>query len=58
VRHTANGGNTQLGAFRNDSDSSNARVLEGARWVTGNSAAGAALLYFDNLNDLVGLANS
>lgn len=37
VRHTANGGNTQLGAFRNDADTANALQIN-ARW---RSAANA-----------------
>lgn len=44
VRHTANGDNTQRGAFRTSSDSSNAALLAGARYLTTASANGVALV--------------
>lgn len=37
-RHTANGGNTQLGAFRQDADTANATQVTGARWIKGGSS--------------------
>lgn len=51
VRHTANGsGKLRLGAFRNDSDSSNCDQLTNARWIKGGtSAQGFALLELDVL---------
>lgn len=44
VRHTANGGLTILGAFRTDSDSSNALALTTARFLTSASSGGYAVL--------------
>lgn len=44
VRHTANGGNTQKGAFRDDSDSSNALQITNARFITSTSGAGIAIV--------------
>lgn len=44
VRHTANGGLTDLGAFRTDSDSSNALALTTAKFLTSASAGGVAIL--------------
>lgn len=44
VRHTANGDNTQRGAFRTSSDSSNAALLAGARFLTTAAAGSVALL--------------
>jgi len=44
-RHTASGGNTKLGAFRNDADTATCDQVTNARWVKGGSAAeGLALL--------------
>lgn len=40
VRHTANGGNTQLGAFRDDSDTNRAIQITNARFVTSSSGSG------------------
>lgn len=49
-RHTASGGNTKLGAFRNDADTATCDQLTNARWVKGGSAAeGIALLELDVL---------
>ena len=49
-RHTASGGNTKLGAFRNDADTATADQLTNARWVRGGTAAeGIALLELDVL---------
>lgn len=46
VRHTANGGNTVLGAFLKDgSDDSNARTLA-ARVLQGCTGAGVALVFY------------
>lgn len=42
VRHTANGGNTKLGACRADADSSNAVLLAGARFISDGTAGGYA----------------
>lgn len=44
VRHTANGGNTQLGACRSDADTANAAALTGARYLSTTSGAGLALV--------------
>lgn len=44
VRHTANGGLTDLGAFRTDADTSNALQMSNARFVKGASAGGYAVL--------------
>ena len=45
ARHTANGaGKLQLGAFRTDSDSGNATLVSGARFINSTSAAGVATL--------------
>jgi hypothetical protein len=43
-RHTASGGNTVLGAFRNDSDGGTAIEAKGLRFNTSASAGGAAEL--------------
>lgn len=43
VRHTANGGNTQLGRFRSDADTANATQIP-ARYATSTSGAGLAVL--------------
>lgn len=43
-RHTANGGNTTLGAFRTDADTSNAAAFDGARFASTTSGAGIAKL--------------
>lgn len=44
ARYTANGGNTQLGAFRNDDDTAKAIVIAQARWISTTGGAGIALL--------------
>lgn len=44
ARFTANGGNTQLGKIRNDTDSGNAVAVPNARFVTTGSAAGLAIV--------------
>lgn len=47
-RHTSDGGsNTQLGKFRNDSDSGRARLVAGARWLQGGTTTSPALLHFN-----------
>lgn len=47
IRYTANGGNTQLGAFRNDADTARAFQIPGAMFITGQATpAGLALLRF------------
>lgn len=43
-RHTANGGNTELGRFRSDADSSNADLLPNAHFKTSADAGGIAVL--------------
>jgi hypothetical protein len=44
-RHTAGGGGTKLGAFRNDADTATADAITNARWVKGGTQAeGIALL--------------
>lgn len=49
VRHTSDGGsNLQLGKFRKDSDSGRARLVTGARWLTGGDTSAPALLHFDS----------
>lgn len=49
-RHTAGGGGTKLGAFRNDADTATADQLTNARWIKGGTAAeGIALLELDVL---------
>ncbi len=40
------GDNTQLGRFRNDSDSGKCRLVKGARFLTGGTTTSPALLYF------------
>lgn len=44
VRHTANGGNTQLGAFRDDSDTNRAIQITNARFITSTSGSGIAVV--------------
>jgi len=44
ARITANGGNTQLGALRGDTDSGNAAAVPNARFVTSTSGAGIAIV--------------
>lgn len=44
VRHTANGGNTQKGAFRKSSDSSNAVEITRAKYLSTAGAGGIALV--------------
>lgn len=44
VRHTANGGNTQLGAFRDDSDTNRALQIVNARFITSTTGAGIAIV--------------
>lgn len=44
VRHTANGGNTTLGAFRTDADSSNAVQVPNAKFKSATAGAGVALI--------------
>jgi len=44
ARHTANGGNTQRGAFRSDTDSGNAAAVTGCRYLTSASGGGLALV--------------
>lgn len=49
-RHTASGGNTKLGSFRNDADTATCDQLTNARWVKGGTAAlGYALLELGSL---------
>ena len=44
-RHTAGGGGSNLGAFRNDADTASAdEITAGAAWVVGSAGAGVALL--------------
>lgn len=48
TRVTSDGGsNTQLGRFRNDSDSGKCVLVKGARWLTGGASGAVAELYFD-----------
>lgn len=47
VRHTANGGLTRLGAFRTDADGGNAVALATAKFITGASAGGYAIIDFN-----------
>lgn len=51
-RHTANGGATQLGAFRNDADTANATLVKGATFLTATSGAGIAKIEFSKLVNL------
>jgi hypothetical protein len=44
VRHTANGGNTQLGAARNDGDSGTCELVAGCKYLETTTAAGIALV--------------
>ncbi len=44
VRHTAGGGGTQLGAWRNDADTASAQAVPEASWLKGSTGAGIALL--------------
>lgn len=44
VRYTASGGNTQLGAFRDDDDTSKALQITNARFVTSTSGSGIAIV--------------
>lgn len=44
VRHTANGGLTVLGAFRNDNDGGNALALSTAKFLTSAGIGGYAVL--------------
>ena len=44
VRHTAGGGGSQLGAFRNDADTATAQTVPEASWLKGSSTTGIALL--------------
>jgi hypothetical protein len=47
VRVTSDGGsNTQLGKFRNDSDSGRCKLVKGARWLSAGSTSSPAELYF------------
>ena len=52
ARHTANGaGKLQKGAVRNDSDTSNATLVKGARVIdagTSSASGGACLIYFSS----------
>ncbi len=43
-RHTAGGGGSELGAFRNDADTASCDQLTQANWLVGSSGAGVALL--------------
>lgn len=48
VRHTSDGSsNTQLGKFRKSADSARARLVPGARWLSGGTTSSPALLHFD-----------
>lgn len=48
VRFTSDGGsNIQVGKFRKDSDAGRARLVRGARWLTGGGAAAPCMLHFD-----------
>lgn len=48
VRFTSDGGsNTQVGKFRKDADSGRARLVQGARWMTGGSTTSPCMLHFD-----------
>lgn len=50
VRYTSSGGNTQLGAFRSDGDTSTAGLVDGARYKTSADAGGLAILDFEILH--------
>lgn len=43
-RHTAGGGGSEIGAFRNDADTATCDQLTQAAWLQGSSGAGVALL--------------
>lgn len=47
ARHTANGGNTILGKFRNDADTASCVLVKGARFLTAGSTTQPPLVYFD-----------
>lgn len=47
VRYTASGGNTTIGAFRNDDDTSKAKLVPGARFIAATTGAGLALVEID-----------
>lgn len=48
VRVTSDGGsNTQLGKFRNDSDSARCKLVKGARFLSSGSASSPPLMFFD-----------
>lgn len=55
IRHTANGGNTQLGAVRNDADTTTARLCKGARVMTPSTGAGIVLLFVSVAADTAAL---
>lgn len=42
-RHTAGGGGTEIGAFRNDADTASADALTESTWLQGGTAAGDAV---------------
>lgn len=43
-RHTAGGGGSEIGAFRNDADTATCDQLTQAAWLQGSAGAGVALL--------------
>jgi len=43
-RHTAGGGGSEIGAFRNDADTASCDQVTAAAWLQGSAAAGVALL--------------
>jgi hypothetical protein len=47
VRHTASGGNTQLGKFRSNADTATAIEWKGARYLTAASGGGLAMVEVD-----------
>lgn len=58
-RHTSDGaGNTQLGRFRKDSDAGRARLVRGARWLTGGTTSLPAMLHFDASAEKAAQANA
>lgn len=43
-RHTAGGGGSEIGAFRNDADTATCDQVTNAQWLQGSTGAGVALL--------------
>ncbi len=62
VRHTANGANTTIGAFRADSDGGTAMRVPNARFMTSTTAAGSAQVMLDGpltvVSDVAGAEGS